>query len=70
MDLTTLKLLINSIVSTLDAKFITIDVKYFYLNTQMAQSEYVRLKLSNLPESVVQNYHLEDKATQDGYVYF
>ena len=52
VELTTVKILLNSIVSTLNAKFITIDIKDFYLNTTMDQSEYMRLKLSNLPESV------------------
>ena len=53
--LTTVKILLNSIASTLNVKFMTIDVKYFYLNTPMVISEYMRLKLGNLPESVVQN---------------
>ena len=54
VSLTTVELLPNSIVSTLSTHFMTIDIKGFYLNTPMAQSEYMRLKLSNLPESVVQ----------------
>ena len=47
----------------------TIDVKDFYLNTPMAWSEYLRLKLSDLPESVVQNYNMAEKATRDGFLY-
>ena len=47
----------------------TIDVKDFYLNTPIAQSEYLRLKLKDLPESVVQNYNLTEKATTDGFIY-
>ena len=35
----------------------------------MAQSEYMRLKLSDLPESVVQHYNLTKNTTRDGYVY-
>ena len=35
----------------------------------MTRSEYMRLKLSDLPKSVVQHYNLEDKATRDSYVY-
>ena len=46
-----------------------IDAKDFYLNTPMARSEYMHLKLSNLPKSVVQHYNLAEKATRDGYVY-
>ena len=47
----------------------TIDVKYFYLNTVMERIEYMRLKLSDLPESAVQQYNLESKTTKDSYVY-
>ena len=32
-----------------------IDIKKFYLDTPMARSEYMRLKLRNLPKSVVQH---------------
>ena len=32
-DMTTIKLLLNSVVSTPDARFITTDIKNFYLNT-------------------------------------
>ena len=57
--LLTVKLLLNSAISTPNAKFITIDIKYFYLNTPMARSEYMRLKLRDLPENVISHYNLE-----------
>ena len=47
----------------------TIDIKDFYLNTPMARSEYLSLKLSNLPKSVVQQYKLKAKSTRDGFVH-
>ena len=47
----------------------TIDINDFYLNNPMARSKYMRLELSDLPESVVQQYNLEAKATRDGYVH-
>ena len=47
----------------------TIDIKDFYLNTLMARSEYMRLKLGDLPVSVVQQCNLEAKAIRDGYVH-
>ena len=53
LDLTTVKILLNSIVSTPNAEFMTIDVKYFYFNTLMLRSEHMRLYLSNLPNSVL-----------------
>ena len=55
VELTTVKILLNSIVSTLNATFMTIDIKDFYLNTPMDRSKYMRLKLIDLPESVVQH---------------
>jgi hypothetical protein len=39
-DLTTAKLLFNSVISTPNAKFLAADIKYFYLNTEMARYEY------------------------------
>ena len=47
----------------------TLDIKNFYLNTPLGRYEYLRLKLTNLPEDVIENYGLKDKATSDGYVY-
>ena len=41
VDLLTVKLLLNSIISTPDAKFMTIDIKNFYLNTPMDQFKYM-----------------------------
>ncbi len=40
-NLLTLKILINSIISTAGAKFMTMDYKDFYLNTPMASYEYM-----------------------------
>jgi len=42
-NLLTVKLLLNSIISTPNAKFMTMDIKDFYLNTPLSQYEYMRL---------------------------
>jgi hypothetical protein len=68
-NLLTVKLLINSIISTTGAKFMTMDIKDFYLNTPMARYEYTRLKLANMPANVIEHYHLNKIATPDGHVY-
>ncbi len=39
--LLTIKILINSIISTTGAKFMTMDIKDFYLNTPMARYKYM-----------------------------
>ena len=69
VNLLTVPLLLNSVISTPNAKFMTIDIKYFYLNTPMARSKYMRLKLSDLPENVISHYNLEEKVTTDSWVY-
>ncbi len=67
-DLLTVNLLLNSIVSTLNAKFFTMDIKDFYLNTPLKRHEYIRLKLSNIPADIIAHYNLMDIATPEGHV--
>ena len=68
-DLLTVKLLFNSIISTKDAKFMTIDISNFYLNTPLKRKEYMRMKLADFPDNVIEHYKLKEKATPDGFVY-
>ena len=53
VNLLKVKLLIYSVISTPNAKFLTIDIKYFYLNTPMKQFEYMKLKLNNIPTDFI-----------------
>jgi hypothetical protein len=68
-NLPTIKLLINSTISTAGAKFMTMDIKDFYLNTPMAWYKYMRLKLSDILANVIEHYKLNDITTPDGYIY-
>jgi hypothetical protein len=68
-DLLTVKLLLNSIVSTANAKFMTLDIKDFYLNTPLKRCEYLRLKLDDVPADIIEEYQLNAKVTKDGCVY-
>jgi hypothetical protein len=68
-NLLTIKLLINSVISTPGANFFTMDIKNFYLCTPMAWYEYTRLKLAGMPEDVIKHYCLRDIAMPDGHVY-
>ena len=65
----TVKILLNSVISTPGAKFMTIDIKNFYLMTPMDRPEFMRLKIDDMPENVIEHYDLRAKATKDGYVY-
>ncbi len=68
-DLLTIKIVLNSIISTPNAKFMTMDIKDFNLNTPMARYEYMQLRLSDMPEDVIAQYKLNKIATPEGYIY-
>jgi hypothetical protein len=56
--LTTAKLLFNSVLSTPGARFMTMDIKDFYLNTPMARYEYMMIPVSLIPPDVFAAYKL------------
>jgi hypothetical protein len=68
-DLLTIKLMFNSIISTPNAKFMTINIKDFYLMTPMDPYEYFRMKLELFPQDIINEYGLRDKADADGNVF-
>ena len=45
------------------------DIKNFYLNTPLKRYEYLKLRLNKLPEDVIKQYNLKNKATPEGYIY-
>jgi hypothetical protein len=65
--LTTAKILINSVISTLGAKFLVIDIHNFYLNTALGRFEYMVINLSSLPQETIDKYDLLE-LSQDGKV--
>jgi hypothetical protein len=68
-DLLTVKLMFSSIISTPGAKFMTIDIKDFYLMTPMDRYEYFRMKLDLFPQDIIDEYGLHDKVDADGNVF-
>jgi hypothetical protein len=68
-NLLTVKLLINSTISTPNAKYMTMDIKDCYLNTPMAQYEYMQLQIADMLNNIIKHYHLTDLTTPDGCVY-
>jgi len=69
VDMVTVKLHLNSVISTKGARYCTIDLKDFYLMTPMTRPEYMRMKIKDLPEEFVNMYNLTNKATTNGFVY-
>jgi hypothetical protein len=57
------------VISTPGAKFATADISNFYLMTPLKQPEYAKIRLSDIPEEIIDKYNLREKATPDGWVY-
>ena len=63
------KLQLNSVLSTPQARFAGFDIKNFYLGTPLDRPEYVRIKLSDIPQEFIDEYDLTTFA-RDGWIYF
>ena len=50
--------MINSLLSRQNARFSTFDIKNFYLDTPMEKPEYVRVKLEDIPQEFIKEFHL------------
>ena len=68
VDLATIKLQWNLVLSTPGAEFFTLDVANFYLGTPMERPELMRLPLNIIPQKIVDQYKLKQK-TMGGWVY-
>ncbi len=45
------------------------DISNFYLNLPLACREYIQIKISNIPEEIINEYNLRDKVTESGHVH-
>jgi hypothetical protein len=67
-DITTFKILINSTLSTQEAKMMMMDITHYYLGTPLPMYEYMRLPISILPLDIIEKYDLTRLAF-NGWVY-
>jgi hypothetical protein len=67
-DITTAKILWNSVISTEGARYMCVDIKNFYLGTPLDCFEYMKIPLSLFPPHTVEQYDLKKQA-KDGFVY-
>jgi hypothetical protein len=63
------KMLFNSVISTKGARFMTMDISNFYPMTPLHHPKFIRMKLSNIPDEVIKEYKLREKATKNGSIY-
>jgi hypothetical protein len=66
--LTTIKLLLNSVVSKQNGHFMTADVNNFYLNTPLECPEYMRIPVELIPQEIIDDYNLTPLIYRD-YIY-
>ena len=68
-NLLTVKVLLNSIVLTPHEKFMTIDIKDFYLMTPMEQYKYFKMKIDLFPDDIIEEYDLQSKVNERRFVH-
>ena len=59
----------NSVISTPNNKYYTIDIKDFYLNSLLESFEYMRILFDILPQDIIIQYELNSMVAEDGFVY-
>ena len=69
-SLTDAKILFNSIISTQNAKFMSADIKDYFLCSPMDRYEYAKIPFKIIPEEIRKQYNLYKLVEDDGYVYF
>jgi hypothetical protein len=68
-DMTLVKIMLNSVISTKGAECVMLDIKDFYLNSPMKRYEYMCIKITDIPEEIIKEYKMREIVTEDGYVY-
>jgi hypothetical protein len=67
-DITTFNFLINSTLSTIEAKMMIMDIKSYCLGTPLPIYAYIRLPLTILPRDIIEKYNLKRLAVS-GWLY-
>ena len=60
--------MINSVLSHKGAKFITYDIRNYYLATSLDYPEYAKIKLTDIPQDFIDKYNLHGYI-HEGWVY-
>ena len=68
-DLTTVKVHINSTISTPGSRYMTGDIKNFYLGTPLKIYEYAKIHRKNIPQEYIDAHKLEPLFDNQGFIY-
>ena len=69
-NLSTAKILINSMLSTRGSRWAGFDLMNMYLNTNLKDDENLRVHMSQIPEEFIKEYNLQQFVTPDGWFFF
>ena len=63
--------MINSVISdsSKGAKFLSADLKDFFLGSLMKNAEYMKIQFDLFPTDIVEKYKLTEKVADDGFIY-
>jgi hypothetical protein len=67
-ELTTSKLMWNSVLSTEGAKYMCLDIKNFYLSASLDRYEYMKMPTALFLERIVKQYNLTQHVLH-GFIY-
>ena len=67
-----IKILANGVISYAgkEARFLSCDLKEFFLATPMIHPEYMQISWKYFPTDIIKKYNLQEIRSQDGHVYF
>ena len=68
-DIVTIKTHWNLVISKRKNKYGTIDIKDFYLNSQLETCEYMRIPFDVMPEDIIDLYNLNSLVANNGFTY-
>ena len=63
------KILFNSVVSTRNAKFMTMDISNFYLMTPLNRPEYICISNKDISEEIINEYQVKKMVDDKGSIY-
>ena len=64
------KLMLNSTISTPGARFLTLDIKDFFLSSIMPSAEYMKLHIRDIPDDIILRYNLHALKDTKDFVHF
>ena len=68
-DMLVAKILFNCVVSTRNAKFMTMDISNFYLMNPLKRPVYICISIKDIRDEIINKYKLKDIAYNNGSVH-